>query len=238
MTTRRFVLLTATLAALNTYAFAQQAHWEGVIQMKQELRFTVDLAKNAKGEWTGSIGIPDGGLVDAPLSAISVKDAAVKFSLIGMPHAPWFEGKLSEDGNGLAGDAISDQGSVPFQLKRNGEASVKLPPPSTPVSKELEGNWEGALKIPDGRQFRVAMKLSRGDGGLAAGMLVSVDEGGQEFLLISIVQKEKQLQLRTLRGKYSGTVNDSGSEIAGEYTSGGANFPLVFKRPADPKNGQ
>jgi hypothetical protein len=184
-------------------------------------------AKNAKGEWTGSIAILAGGILDAPLSAISVKDATVKFSLIGMPHEPSFEGKLSADGNALDGDAMSDQGLVPFHMKRNGEADVKLPPPSTPVAKEWEGSWEGVVKVPNGPQFRVVMKLSG-----ASGKLISVDEGGQEFLLISITHKDKQLQFRTLRGKFSGTVNDGASEIAGDYAVGGLNVPLVFKRPA------
>lgn len=115
---------------------------------------TVDLAKNSKGEWIGSLSIPDAGLVDVPLSGISVEDAtpsrlapfaatAVRFRIAGLPNAPSFDGKLSEDGNGLTGTATSDKGSAPFHLKRNGEANVKAPPPSTRRNRDGNADQRG-----------------------------------------------------------------------------------------------
>src|SRR2546430_6000068 len=120
---RRFVLLIAVFAVTNLLAFAQPApglaaHWEGAIQMpERELRFTVDLAKNSNGAWTGSFSIPSSEIKDAPLTEISVKDTSVRFGL-GLSNTS-FDGTLSEDSKALAGTATSEKGSAPFQLKRN-----------------------------------------------------------------------------------------------------------------------
>ena len=47
--------------------------------------------------------------------------------------------------------STSKKGSASFQFKRNGEANVKLPPPSTPLSKDFEDAWEGTLDAPADR---------------------------------------------------------------------------------------
>ena len=233
----RLIQLTAVFALTNLSAFAQPttalaAHWEGAIQMpEQELRITLDLAKNSKGEWTGSFSIPSMDVIDAPLTGISVKETSVRFGL-GLSSTS-FEGTLSEDGAGLSGTATSEKGSASFQLKRNGEANVKLPPPSTPLSKDFEGAWEGTLDAPGG-PLRAVLKLARASDGTAIGTLISVDQGGQEFPITTITQKEKQLrfEIRVIKGNYTGMLNDSATEIAGEYGLPGLNLPLVFKRPA------
>ena len=234
---QNFAQLTAVFALTNLSAFAQPtsglaAHWEGAIQMpERELRIRLDLAKNSKGEWTGSFSIPASDIVDAPLTGISVKDSSVRFGL-GLSSTS-FDGTLSQDSTGLAGTATSEKGPAPFQLKRNGVANVKLPPPSTPLSKDFEGAWEGTLDAPGG-PLRAVLKLARASDGTATGTLISVDQGGQEFPITTITQKEKQLQfeIRVIRAKYTGMLNDSGAEITGEYELPNLNLPLVFKRPA------
>lgn len=141
------------------------------------------------------------------------------FSIAGL--ALTFEGKLSPDGNGVSGTSTSEKGSVPFELKRNGEASLKMPAPSTPLSKEFEGSWEGTLEAPDGGKLRAVVKLARASDGTGTGSLVSLDE------------KDKQLQfeIRVINAKYNGLLNDAGAEIAGEYAIQGLKLPLVLKRP-------
>ena len=228
----------AIFAVMSLGAFGQHlpglaAHWEGGIQVpekEQEVRVVVDLAKNAKGEWIGSASIPNAKLIDVPLVEIAVKDGEARFSL-GISHAS-FEGKLSEDGETLTGTASSDQGAAPFVLKRSGVAAVKLPAPSTALSKDFEGTWEGTLDV-SGQKLRALLKLAQSAAGLATGTLVSIDQGGQEFPITTIVQKDKTLQLdiRVIKAKYSGILSDTGTEIAGEYAVDGLSLPLVFKRP-------
>jgi hypothetical protein len=233
----RFILLAAVFALTNLGAFAQPApglaaHWEGTIQTpERELSITLDFAKNSKGEWTGSFSIPSMDIIDAPLTGISVKDTSVRFGL-GLSSTS-FDGTLSRDNTGIAGTATSEKGPAPFQLKRNGEAKVKLPPPSTALSKDFEGAWEGTLDAPGG-SLRAVLKLARASDGTAIGTLISVDQGGQEFPITTITQTERQLQfeIRVIKAKYAGMLNASGTEITGEYELPGLTLPLVFKRPA------
>ncbi|HYL78627.1 MAG TPA: hypothetical protein VEU96_30830 [Bryobacteraceae bacterium] len=229
-------LLTAGLALMSVGGFAQQtpgiaAHWEGTMQMpEKEMGIVVDLGRNPKGEWIGSFSIPSGEIIDAPLMDISVKGATVRFGL-GVAKA-FLEGTLSGDGNGLTGTATSERGTAPFQLKRSGEARVKTPAPSTSLSKDFEGTWEGTLEAPGG-PLHAILKLARASDGAATGTLISVDEGGQEFAITTIKQEDKQLEfeIRVIRSKYSGSLNGNG-EIAGEYALPQLNLPLVFKRQA------
>ena len=230
-------LLIASLALMNLSVSAQPApvpaaHWEGEIQApEKDVPISVDLAKNSKGEWAGSASIPNLGVTDAPLVELSVKGQVVHFGM-GLAHDS-FDGKLSEDGNSLAGTATSDQGSAPFRLRRSGEANVKIPPPSTPLSKEFVGAWEGTLNV-SGQSLRAALRLTNTAAGSAAGTLTSVDQGGQEFPITTITQKDNQLrfEIQMIRGKYAGTLDANANEIAGEYTIDGLNLPLVFRRPA------
>ncbi|SRR6266404_1651427 len=236
MKLRQVVLFTACLAITAAIASAQSAvgHWEGAVEIQEkELSMTVDLAKNSKGDWIGSISIPLGGLIDLPLNAISFQESTLRFQIVGIPDPPSFEGKLSADGYALEGTATSDKGTAPFRLVRKGVANVKIPPPSTPLSKEFEGSWEGALVIPDGRKFRAILKLTRGDGGIAVGKMISVDEGGRESPITTITQKEKHLEfeIRTSRGRFTGVLNEDG-QIVGEYALPAMKLPLVFKPQA------
>ena len=226
-----FTLLHPAATAQHTDRLA--AHWEGGVQLpEREMHMVVDLAQNARGEWIGSVSLPDGKIVDAPLRDLSVRQSAVHFA-IGFQHDS-FEGKLSEDGGGIEGSATSDRGSAPFHLKRTGPADVKLPPASTPLAKELEGNWQGVLELA-GQPFRALLRLSHDANGLGVGTLVSVDQDGQEFPITTITQNGRGLdfEIRVIRAKYTGALNAAGTEISGEYAVDAVKLPLVFKRAAE-----
>jgi len=115
---RRFVLLTAVFALTNLGGFAQPvpglaAHWEGAIQMpERELHITLDLAKNSKGEWTGSFSIPAEDIIDAPLTRISVKDTSVRFGL-GLSNIS-FDGTLSRTAQDWQAQPRRRKGRRPF----------------------------------------------------------------------------------------------------------------------------
>jgi hypothetical protein len=59
-----------------------------------------------------------------------------------------FDLTLGQDGK-MKG-TISGPSSQSVEFKRTGEAKVELISASPAVSKELEGNWEGSLKSPNG----------------------------------------------------------------------------------------
>lgn len=211
-------------------------HWEGAIQAPDRtVEVQIDLARNDKGEWIGSLSAPSINLSDLPLTSISVKGSAVSFEIAGVPSKPVFEGKLSDDGKSISGNVAQGGGTVPFQLKWTGEGKVKVPPSSGPLSKELEGNWEGTLEA-GGQSFRLTVKFSKAADGTAVGALDSLDQNARDLPLAGITQDGSavQFKLPVVGGSYAGKLNKEGTEMVGEWTQSGNTLPLTWKRPAKP----
>jgi hypothetical protein len=213
---------------------APSGHWEGTIQAPDRtVDVHVDLTKNAKGEWIGSLSTPTMSLTDLPLANITVKDSSVSFEISGVPGKPFFEGKVSDDGKSISGNLLQSGATIPFQLKWTGEGKVKEPPKSGPLSKELEGAWEGTLEA-GGQSFRLAMRFSKAADGTAAGTLDSLDQNARDLPLAGIIQDGLAVQFRlpVVGGSYVGKLNKEGTELAGEWSQSGNTLPLTFRRPA------
>jgi hypothetical protein len=208
-------------------------HWEGTIEMpRQPVGACLDLAKDPRGGWIGTLGILGTPIVDVPLRRIAVEGGKVRFTAA-LPDNPAFDGTLSADAAAIDGTASNSMGSVPFSLRRKGPANVKLPAPSSPLTKEFEGAWAGTLDA-GGRQLRLALKLTAASDGSATATIVSLDQGQQEILVTSVTieQKELRFEARGVSGSYKGTLG-AGGEIVGEWSQAGAALPLSFKRPPE-----
>jgi len=236
----RISLISAALAASAVIAAAQTAapkaagHWEGQLHMgAQDVPMTIDLTKNAAGAWVGTFSVPGSGQTDIPLGSITADDAGIHFTL-SVQEVATFDGKFSADAKAISGTASNSQGSVGFDLAKGGEAKVNLPPPSSALPKEFEGRWEGAVDV-GGTKLRLAIKLSTGADGKAAGSLISIDQGGQEFPATTVTVDGKQLTLevRLVSGSYSGILADNG-EIVGNWSQGPVKVALVLKKAEKP----
>jgi hypothetical protein len=240
------LLVQAALAALLVTGLAPaglaqaqpspSGHWEGTVQTPDRtIDVQIDLARNDKGEWIGSLSAPSANLADLPLAGITVNGSAVSFELAGVPGKPVFEGKLSDDGKSISGNLAQGGGTFPFQLKWTGEGKVKAPPQSGPLSKELEGNWEGTLEA-GAQSFRLAMKFSKAADGTAVGTLDSLDQNARDLPLAGITQDGSavQFKLPIVGGSYTGKLNKEGTELVGEWTQAGNTLPLAWKRSAKP----
>jgi hypothetical protein len=208
-------------------------HWEGKLQMdpSRELDMTVDLTAGPKGGWIGTLSFPKSTAKDIPFDAIKVEGNAVELTA----HAPGlakFSATLSADQNSLNGSAANEQGEAPFQLKRNGAANVKLPPPSSPLAKAFAGAWEGAITV-QGNARQVGVKLTTGPDGLAQGVLTVEQPRHTELPIntVTIQDQELRFELRSITGAFVGTLG-SGGEIAGEWSQGPNKLPLTLKRVA------
>jgi len=231
--TIRLVFLGMALACMVGAAEEPQGatgHWEGKLQMpNRELGMAVDLARDAKGVWIGSMSLAGTSAKDVPLRSLKVVATTVQFTA-DLPDSAAFEGSLSEDQNGLSGKASNALGAVPFQLTRQGAANVSVPPPNSVLSKELVGVWEGTL-IAGGKTLRIRLKLAPATDGLATAVLTSVDQGNTEIPVTSVTIQGQQLQVesRAVSGKYRGTLG-AGGEITGEWSQGSERLPLMLKR--------
>ena len=228
------LMLAATIGLASAPIAAQgpagpAGHWEGTIQVPgQELAISVDLAPNTDAKWEGAIAIPAQNVKALPLSDITVKGSAVGFAMKGVPGDPQFAGTVSKDGTSIAGDFSQGGVTLPFTLNRKGEARRQDAVKSTPVTREFEGSWEGALDV-QGTILRLRLKLANAESG-ASGTLVSVDQGGGEIAISSITQTASHLQLNVgaISAAFEGDLKDG--QITGMWSQGPATLPLVFKR--------
>ena len=227
------IALFAVLAPANLAAAEAKAngHWEGNIQLPdRQLGFSVDLDQNQKGAWIGTITITGSPIADVPLDSVAVEGTTVRFTA-NLPDSASFEAHLSPDGAKLSGTASNAKGQAEFELARKADANVKMPEPSSALSKEFEGTWEGTVDA-GGQTRHVQLKLSAASDGAATAVIVSVDQGNVEIPVttVTIHGKELQLDMRAIAGSYHGTLAASG-QIAGEWSQGGQQLALNFKRP-------
>lgn len=205
-------------------------HWVGTLTTPaQPLEVEVDLKPGTPPAWIGTISIAAQNLKGFPLSSITVEGKTVSFAMANIPGQPGFRGTLSDDGTTLSGDFTQGGGTIPLTMTRKGDAVFAAPVKSTAIAKELEGTWDGALSV-GGQVLRLTLKLANGADG-ATGSLVSVDQGGTEISIASIVQAGSHLtlELPTIAGTYSGDLKDG--KLVGTWSQGPNKVPLEFSRP-------
>jgi len=212
-------------------AAGPSGHWEGTLQVPgQELKIEIDLASTA-GKWQGTITIPAQNMKGFPLSAVTVQGDKASFGMNGIPGNPQFNGTVSKDGKSLSGEFTQGGGTMTFAVVRTGDARIEPPPKSTPITKDLEGSWEGSLDV-NGTTLRLLLKLSNRPEGGATGTLVSLDQGAGEAPVAAVVQTGSHVKvlIPVIAGAFEGDLKDG--QLAGTWTQGPGTLPLVFKRPA------
>jgi hypothetical protein len=200
--------------------------WEGIAQIPDdELTVIVDLAQE-NGVWVGSIIIPGLGLKGVPLTEIKVQPPDVNFAVKG---ALGIQMKLRFDANNkLAGNFEQAGNRAPVTLQKTGPPQVEYPPRSTPVAKELEGEWKGDYEML-GYTRHVSIKFAnRPDGATADFVIVGrkhnvlpVDLITQEGEMVTVDSHEMGFSFegRLKNGKLIGAVRQAAMET-----------PLVLER--------
>jgi uncharacterized protein len=214
-------------------------HYEGTLKGPQgELNIALDLDKHEKLGWVGSIDI---NMPNAPKGLLAEKIAVdgdnVTWQLMAFGNAT-FKAKHDAGQKVLAGTASTPGGDVPFELKRTGDAKVNLPAPSTAITSDVEGRWEGTLEVGE-QSLRLVLTFTNGPTGTAMGDVVSVDQGGAKIPMTTITQQGPKLsfELRSVGGSYAGTLNEAKTEAVGEWKQGDRTAPLTLKKqkPAETK---
>ena len=208
-------------------AKSPSGHWVGSIA-GPNITLEIDLDAREGDVWHGTISIPAQGTKGVPLADVSVKGNAVSFVIKGAPGDPRFAGTLSEDGKNINGDFTQGGTSMPLSLARTGDAKFEVPQKSTPITKEVEGSWEGALDV-QGSTLRLLLKLTNAAGGATA-TLTSLDQGNVEIPVATVTQDGTRVKLivSMISGTFDGELK--GGELAGTWTQGPLSAPLVFKR--------
>lgn len=224
---RMRIALVLVLAGVVYGQSGPEGHWDGTLKLPNgDMPFTIDLAK-AKGEWTGSFGVPAQKLTGVEITKITANGKDVGFLVSGLPNKPEFACTL--DGAELSCDAKTAEGSAVAILKRTGEAKVEIPAASPAVSKEIEGDWAGAIETPNGKLPLILHLMNQPDK-TVKGSMDSPAQNAMGLRLTSIAQTATSLEFKLpmVNGSYKGAVNKESTEIAGEWTQGGKTSPLKF----------
>jgi hypothetical protein len=205
-------------------------HWKGSILIPgMDLIFELDLARNGNGEFVGTVSNPAEHIKGLPLRAVVVDGMSVRFDA--RRDQP-LNGTLSADGKSMSGDATLSGYVLPFTLTRTGDAEILAPARSAPISKELEGTWNGTLDA-NGTSMHFVLTMANQAGGTATARVISLDEGELEVPLV-VTQEGSSVVLRddVIPSSFAGTLNAEGTELTGTFKQGSATLPMTFRRAA------
>jgi hypothetical protein len=207
-------------------------HWEGVIHAPaMDYVVTFDVAKNDKGQLTGTFSNAAENLRGLPLANVVADGVAVTLALPGgaaVCHTT-LDGKSMKGTFTMTHDAKAVD--LPIELTRTGDAKIEAAPKSPAISKELEGKWSGTLDV-NGTKKNVGLRLVNQPDGTSSGVIISNEGMAFPITLISQKGSSVSLDVKNVGGTYSGTLN--GAELSGTWTQGAFNGPLKFTRSSTP----
>jgi hypothetical protein len=233
---RLIALILLASAALCQAAPSATGRWEGAAQIPgHELKLIVDLSDEGGKGWVGSIIVPGFGIKGAPLVDLHVRGGDLAFAIkgaLGNERAGRAELKahLTADGK-LAGDFSQGGNRAPFVLEKSGPPQVDLPPRTTAVSKEVEGEWKGDYEMM-GYTRHATMKFANRREEGAAVEFVIVGKKVNNVPVSLVMQEDDFLTIKsdefgiTFEGRF---VKEAG-EIRGAISQGPMESPLLLRR--------
>ena len=98
--------------------------------------------------------------------------------------------------------------------------------------KGVEGSWEGRVIVTPEVSLRITLDVVKGKDGSLSAKWGSPDQGAKDLALESLAYKDGVLTFsaKSAGATYKGTLNESGTEVAGEWGQGGKSFMLNLKR--------
>jgi hypothetical protein len=228
------LLVSAFISRANENAAGR---WEGTVQIPgRQLTLIVDLAAESGGGWQGSITFPGLGLKGAPLSEIALKGSDVVFSIksaLADQHTgpAKFNAHFAGDGK-LAGDFMQAGNTAPFALQKTGPPQVEIPPRSTPITKEIEGEWKGRYEL-FGYPRKVTIKLqNRGPEGATAEFVI-VGRKENKLPVDRVVQQGEFLTIDSHETGLTFEGRARKDEIQGTVIQGPLEIPVTLRRSSN-----
>src|SRR5262245_23535014 len=223
----RLITILIVAAALPWLAEEEiSGRWEGTAQIPDdELNLIVDLSKE-NGAWVGSVIIPGLGLKGAPLTDVKAQPPDVNFAVKG---ALGIQLKLRVDTNNkLTGNFEQAGNRAPATLQKTGPPQVEYPPRSTPVAKELEGEWKGDYEML-GYTRHVSIKFANHPDGATADFVIVGRK--HNVLPVDLVTQEGDLvtvDSHEVGFSFEGRLRDE--KLTGAIRQGAIETPMVLVR--------
>ena len=223
-------------AALCQAAESAAGRWEGVAQIPgNDLRLVVDLSNEDGKGWIGSIIVPGFTIKGAELVDQHPGGGDFLFTIkgaLGNQRAGQAQLKahLAADGH-LAGEFMQGGHTAPFFLTKTGPPQVELPPRSTGVAKEAEGEWKGDYEMMGYTRHATIKFAPRGTEGVPV-----------EFTIVGKKVNNVPVSLVTQDGDFitlkseefgitlEGRLSKEAGEIKGTLSQGPMEAPLVLRK--------
>jgi hypothetical protein len=219
------------LASLMWAQAGPAGHWEGTFKPgNREVGLTLDLAKNQKGEWIASMGMPSENAMGLVVKDLAVTDKSVKFMAVELMMSIC-DLTLGPDGK-LAGTITGQRGgALPIAFQRTGDAKVALPAASPAVSKELEGDWEGNLPMGGGG-FQIAVHFRNQADKTVTATIDILNRGTMDMPINDVRQNGQKVEfgLKIAQSSFQGTLNKEGTEISGQWTHEAESLPVTLRK--------
>jgi hypothetical protein len=207
-------------------------HWEGTFKVdNREVGLSLDLAKNAKAEWTASMGVPSENAIGLVVKDLAVSGKSVKFMAVELQMSIC-DLTLGPDGK-LAGTITGRRGGpLPIEFTRTGEAKVVLPSGSPAVSKELEGDWAGTLPVPNGGGFQMVVHFKNQADKTVIATIDILNNGAMGMPVNDVRQTGQKVEfgLKIAQSSFQGTLNQEGTEVAGQWVHDAGSMPVTLRK--------
>lgn len=241
MRNRMMLLTAAILVCLAAHALAAftaasaegnpEGHWEGTLKAEnQDIGLSLDLGKNEKSEWIGSMGIPSQNISGLVVMDIKVDGNALRFVALELRIAKVALTLMPE--GILKGTISNPRGDlVPIEFRRTGMAKVELIASSPAVSKELEGDWDGSLQTP-GRSVPIILHFKNRPDNTVAATIDTPESGSMGAPLNDVKQDGLKVQfgLKIAHGRFLGMLNETGNQLSGELIHEQTRMQLSLKK--------
>jgi pimeloyl-ACP methyl ester carboxylesterase len=104
--------------------------------------------------------------------------------------------------------------------------------PRSDTARAVEGNWQGQLVVTPQISLRITLDVTKGTNGLLSGKWSSPDEALSALPLESIVLTDDVLTFtaKPTGAMFKGKLNQTGTELAGDWTQNGKSYAIVFNR--------
>jgi hypothetical protein len=235
----RTIVLFATslLIAANACGAELAGRWNGIAQIPGlPLHVTIDLDRDASGNWIGSIVIPELNMKGQPLQDIAQRDGTVAFAIKGAlaeakAEPARFETRFDGDST-LSGTFTQAGNRAPVSFTRSGDAQVDRPPHSTAVAKEFEGKWIGEYELM-GYPRHVTVTFTNHAGAPASVEFLIVGKKNNNLPVDLVTQSGDFVRIESheIGINFEGRLQGDRGQLAGTYEQGPIELPLVLRRP-------
>ncbi len=194
--------------------------WQGTLSVTPQinLRITLKVIEGKDGALSGTWGSPDEGLEGHPLASVTMKDGFLAFTT---KHGVTYKGKPNAAGTEFAGEWTQRGKKYPLTFRRYDPSKIAKAPP---IPKELEGFWEGKLKLNAGIELRLVLRVEKQKDGQLKAALASPDQGANNIPISSIGLKGDALTFESKghRGEVFGEEDEGRDGVRGPVHPGRA----------------